>query len=87
MRILLVEGDPAVARLTLRILASGGYVADHTKSGETALQDITKTEYDLVILDLMLPDVDGLVSVLRLRESFESVTGWDVERLNRLDLA
>jgi two-component system, cell cycle response regulator CtrA len=67
MRILLVEDDPAVARLTLRILASGGHVADHTKSGETALQGITKTEYDLVILDLMLPDVEGLEVVRRMR--------------------
>ena len=67
MQILLVEDDPAVARLTLRILASGGHVADHTESGENALDAISKTAYDLVILDLILPDVDGLEVVRRMR--------------------
>ena len=63
MRILLVEDDPDIARQLKGALADAGYAVDHAPDGEEA-QFLGETEpYDVVVLDLGLPKIDG-VSVL-----------------------
>ena len=63
MRILLVEDDPDIARQLKAALSDAGYAVDHAPDGEEA-QFLGETEpYDVVVLDLGLPKIDG-VSVL-----------------------
>ncbi|MBE7219725.1 MAG: response regulator transcription factor [Caulobacteraceae bacterium] len=63
MRILLVEDDPDIARQLKGALTDAGYAVDHAPDGEEA-QFLGETEpYDVVVLDLGLPKIDG-VSVL-----------------------
>ena len=63
MRILLVEDDPDIARQLKGALADAGYAVDHAPDGEEA-QFLGETEpYDVIVLDLGLPKIDG-VSVL-----------------------
>ncbi len=63
MRILLVEDDPDLARQLKSALTDAGYAVDHAPDGEEA-QFLGETEpYDVVVLDLGLPKIDG-VSVL-----------------------
>ncbi len=64
MRILVVEDEKRIADFLSRGLESGGYAVDVAHTGESAVDMVHTTEYDLVILDLGLPDTDGL-SVLR----------------------
>ncbi len=67
MRILLVEDDPTVADALSLIVRSAGSIVDQVGTGEEAI-DLTKHyDYDAVILDLMLPDIEGYEVVRRMR--------------------
>ena len=67
MRILLVEDDPSTARTIELALKKEGFVCDTTDLGEEGLEIGRLYDYDLMILDLMLPDMDGYEVVRRLR--------------------
>jgi two-component system OmpR family response regulator len=60
MKILVVEDNRKVARLLVRALSEEGYTVDQVADGPTALQQIQTVPYDLVVLDWMLPGLDGL---------------------------
>ncbi len=67
MRVLLIEDDTSTTKSIELMLRSEGYVCDSTDLGEDGL-DIGKIyDYDLIVLDLMLPDIDGLEVLQRLR--------------------
>jgi two-component system cell cycle response regulator CtrA len=67
MRILLVEDDSAMAHGISSILSSEGYVCDTTDLGEDGLEIGKLYDYDIIVLDLMLPDMDGYEVLRRLR--------------------
>jgi heavy metal response regulator len=67
MRILVVEDEKRIADFLGRGLQGAGYAIDVAPDGATALQFTHDTDYDLVILDLMLPDMDGLKVLERIR--------------------
>ncbi len=67
MRVLLIEDDTSTTKSIELMLRSEGYICDSTDLGEDGL-DIGKIyDYDLIVLDLMLPDIDGLEVLRRLR--------------------
>ena len=69
MRVLLIEDDSSTAKSIELMLKSEGYVIDVTDLGEDGL-DLGKIyDYDIIILDLMLPDMDGYDVLKRLRDS------------------
>ena len=68
-RLLVVEDDPAIFRPLVRALEREGFTVDHFDRGEPALLRATADDVDLVLLDLTLPDVDGLDVCRRLRET------------------
>ncbi len=69
MRVLLVEDDASTARSIELMLKSEAYIVDTTDLGEDGL-DLGKIyDYDIIILDLMLPDMDGYEVLKRLRAS------------------
>jgi two-component system, cell cycle response regulator CtrA len=59
MRVLLVEDDTTTAKSIELMLKSEGFVVDTTNLGEDGLEIGKLYDYDIVILDLMLPDMDG----------------------------
>jgi heavy metal response regulator len=67
MRILVVEDEKRIADFLGRGLQGAGYAVDLASDGATAVQLTHDTDYDLVILDLMLPDMDGLKVLERIR--------------------
>jgi DNA-binding response OmpR family regulator len=67
VHILLVEDDRRMAGLLARGLAEEGHAVDATPSGEEALALAATAEFDVVVLDVMLPDVDGFEVLRRLR--------------------
>ncbi|MBI1208481.1 MAG: response regulator [Azospirillum sp.] len=69
MRVLLVEDDPSVARSIELMLRSEGYIVDSTDLGEDGLEIGKLYDYDIIILDLMLPDIDGYEVLRRLRSA------------------
>ena len=67
MRVLLVEDDVTAARGITLMLRSGGLIVDTTDTGEEALELVKHYDYDIVVLDLMLPDMEGYEVVRRMR--------------------
>ena len=67
MRILIVEDEKRIQDFLSRGLESGGYAVDVAGDGNTAIELVHATEYDLIILDLMLPDTDGLSVLQKIR--------------------
>jgi len=67
-RILVIEDEPAVARGVKDALSFNGYGVEVAEDGLTGLRQATADAFDLVILDLMLPGMDGLKVLARLRE-------------------
>lgn len=67
MRVLLVEDDPSTAKAIELSLASEGIICDTTELGEEGLEIGRIYDYDIIILDLMLPDIDGYEVLRRFR--------------------
>lgn len=67
MRVLLVEDDLTAARGVSLMLKAVGAVIDHSESGEEALELLRHYDYDVVLLDLVLPDIEGYEVVRRMR--------------------
>ncbi len=67
MRVLLIEDDSATAKSIEMMLKSEGYVCDCADLGEDGLEIGKLYDYDLIVLDLMLPDIDGYEVLRRLR--------------------
>lgn len=67
MRVLLVEDDAKIASFVVRGLKEAGFAADHAPDGDTGLALAQSTDYDAAIVDVMLPALDGISLVKRLR--------------------
>src|SRR3981189_2168673 len=67
MRFLVVEDEKRIADFLSRGLESAGYAVDVSGDGATAIEMVHATDYDLVILDMMLPDMDGLQVLEKIR--------------------
>jgi two-component system, OmpR family, response regulator len=67
MRALVVEDEPKMAALLRRGLAEEGYAADVAGTGEDAVDLARATPYDVIVLDVMLPGLDGLAVCRELR--------------------
>ncbi|WP_404423578.1 response regulator transcription factor [Nibricoccus sp. IMCC34717] len=67
MRILVVEDDAKIASFVVKGLKQEGYGVDHAPDGDTGLLLAGATPYDAAIVDVMLPGLDGLSLVKRLR--------------------
>lgn len=67
-RILLVEDEPNIARGIVFNLTEEGYDVVHVKTGEAALQQVWEEPFALVVLDLMLPGINGLEVCRQLRK-------------------
>ncbi|WP_416324950.1 VanR-ABDEGLN family response regulator transcription factor [[Eubacterium] hominis] len=68
MKLLVVDDEKEIANLVTIYLTNEGYEVDVFYNGEDALQSIQHIEYDLAILDVMLPDVDGFTICRKIRE-------------------
>lgn len=69
MRILLVEDEPRLVRSLARALREEDYAVDTAEDGEDGLYKAESTDYDAVILDVMLPKLDGWSVLSRLRRT------------------
>ena len=73
MRILLVEDEPSAATMLAKGLREEAYAVDIAADGETALAQVFVNDYDLVILDIVLPGQDGFTVCRQLRKNGSTV--------------
>ena len=66
-RLLMIEDDARLAAMVGEYLTQSGYAVTHRGDGETGLQTLQGEPFDLVVLDLMLPGIDGLEVCRRIR--------------------
>lgn len=73
MRILLVEDDRALNRSLVKLLKTQNYSVDPAFDGQEALDHLLGVEYDLIILDVMMPQMDGFTFIKKLRTQGDEV--------------
>jgi two-component system OmpR family response regulator len=69
MRVLVVEDEPKMARLLRRAMKENGIPADASARGEKAVKLAEQTPYDVILLDVLLPGIDGIETCRRLRRA------------------
>lgn len=67
MHILLIEDDPRVAAFVAKSLNEEGHIVDHSADGKAGLVQLSAEQYDVIILDRMLPQLDGMAVLEALR--------------------
>src|SRR5438105_12278355 len=69
MRVLVVEDEPELLRVLVQALREDGYAVDEAADGEEGLYKAKSWDYDAVVLDLMLPRLDGWAVLAELRRA------------------
>jgi two-component system OmpR family response regulator len=72
-KILLVEDEEKIADFLLRSLTKAGFHVDHEIDGHTGLRRVNQTPYDLLLLDLMLPKLNGLDMLTQMRQNGNAI--------------
>ena len=72
LRVLVVDDEPAIRRFLRTSLTAQGYHVREAENGAAAIDDIRKNPPDVLVLDLGLPDIDGLEIIKQLREAGSS---------------
>lgn len=73
-RILIVEDNTDIASLLIDFFSDKGHIADYAADGLTGLHLVSVNEYDVILLDLALPGIDGIELCHKLRKELKSVT-------------
>lgn len=73
--ILVVEDETYLRDLYVQILEKEGYIVDKAADGEEAYLKLGKKQYDLILLDIILPNMDGLQVLEKLKNESKEVTG------------
>lgn len=86
-RILVVDDEEIVIKSCLRILGDGAYQVEAAQSGWEALKKIDENHYDVLILDIMMPKMDGLELLQRVKEGHPDIDVIMVTGLSQIETA
>ena len=67
-RILVIDDDEGIRRVLLTVLEDAGYLVDTAKDGEDAIQKAESSMYDLALIDIRLPDMDGTKLLTKIKD-------------------
>lgn len=92
--VLVVDDEDRIRRLIREVLEQAGYVVEEARGGKEGLERYRANQADVVIMDILMPDQDGLESIMTLRREFPTsrviaMTGGSdmIGVLNFLDVA
>lgn len=86
-RLLVVDDEPAVRTLWVRVLARRGYQVDAVDNGLEALQQLASAQYDVVLTDLNMPQLDGLGLLQHIRSQYPDIAVIVITAFASLDTA
>jgi DNA-binding NtrC family response regulator len=86
-RILIVDDEEVVCRSCMRILTEAGHEVESTLDGHSALQKVAEGQYDVVILDIMMPRISGLDILKAIKEEHPDVDVIMVTGLSQIETA
>ncbi len=69
-RILVADDEPDIRNLIAIYLQAEGFLVDQVSNGKEALEALKKNQYELVLLDIMMPVMDGIETLLRIRQEY-----------------
>jgi DNA-binding response OmpR family regulator len=67
-RVLVVDDEPAIRALVAKIVERAGHPVDTARDGAEAIEKLDQTDYAVIVLDLMMPNIDGYGLIQHLRE-------------------
>ena len=86
-RILIVDDEEIVRRSCLRILGDSDYEVEAVQDGLEALRKIEASDYDVLILDIMMPNIDGLEVLRRAKETHPDIDIIMITGLSQIETA
>jgi CheY-like chemotaxis protein len=72
-RILVVDDDPILRAIACEMLQSNGFVADQAEDGAVALEWLKTNVADLVVMDMLMPNKEGIETILELKQAWPRV--------------
>ena len=85
MRILVVEDDIKIAEFILKGLRSSGFAVDHAATGTQGFEMATQQSYDTLVVDIMLPELDGISLIRKIRARQDNTPVIILSARNRVD--
>jgi len=85
MRILVVEDDLKIAQFILKGLKSSGFAVDHAATGTDGIEKTFEEPYDAMVVDIMLPEIDGISLIKKIREKKNNVPVIILSARDRVD--
>lgn len=70
-KILVIDDEELVTKSLLKLLKTNGYAATVAKSGREAIDKVKKSDFDLIICDVKMPEMDGIETIKQIREHLE----------------
>ena len=70
--ILVVDDDKSILRTFTRILQKNGYKVDTAETGKEAIEKVDKRQYDLALVDIRLPDMDGTDLLAKIKQQLQN---------------
>jgi len=86
-RILIVDDEEIVIRSCLRILAAGDYQVDSSRDGLDGLRKVSENDYDVLILDIKMPKMDGMELLQRVKEAHPDIDVIMITGLHEIETA
>lgn len=69
MRILVAEDEPQLSRVLVAAMENAGYEVDSVANGKEAVEQARENSYDIIMLDIMMPVMDGITALKKIREN------------------
>jgi CheY-like chemotaxis protein len=70
MRVLLIDDEPAVRKVVRKMLARAGHHVGEAENGRDGLNQLERTAFDLVVTDIIMPEMEGIETLMAVRERF-----------------
>jgi DNA-binding NtrC family response regulator len=73
MRVLLIDDEPMVRKIVRKMLERAGHEVVEAENGRVGIEQLERTNFDLVVTDIIMPEMEGIETLMTVRERFPAV--------------